>query len=163
MNEDLHERATRLIAAERVEGLSADEQAWLSEHLAECASCAAHAQETERALRALRAVTIPVRPTLVSATQWRVRLRAHELREQESRMRGLWFSCALSWVLGVLSAPLLWWGFQWAGRYLALPDVAWQTAFALWWIMPAAASAALLAGLRARAAKENGIQKGLRH
>jgi hypothetical protein len=59
----------------------------------------------------------------------------------------------------MVSAPLLWWGFQWVGRHMALPDLAWQTAFVLWWVMPAAAAAAVLAGLRARVARENGIEE----
>ncbi len=163
MNENVHQRAARLIATERIEGLSASERSWLDEHLEGCPDCAARARTTEEALRALRAISVPVRPALVTTTQFRVRMRARELREQESRMHGLWVSCALSWVLGVLSAPLLWWGFHWAGRHMALPDVAWQTAFALWWVMPAVATAAVLAGLRVRAQKENGIQESLRH
>jgi len=163
MSDDFHKSAERLLAALKVEGISPTERGWLDGHLESCARCAEHAAALGRAVASLRSVAIPLEPALVQTTQFRVRRRARELREQESRMHGLWFSCALSWALGVLSAPLLWWGFQWVGRHMALPDVAWQTAFALWWAMPAAATAAVLAGLRARAAKENGIQESLRH
>ena len=157
MNEDVHQRAEHLLAVARVEGISAAEREWLDGHLESCVRCAEHAAALERAVTSLRSVSIPLEPALVRATQFRVRRRARELHEQESRMQGLWISCALSWVLGALSAPLLWWGFQWIGRHTALPDVAWQTAFVLWWVMPAAATAAVLAGLRAHAAKENGF------
>ena len=157
MSEDVHQRAEHLLAASKVEGISPAEQEWLETHLESCVPCNEYTAALERAVASLRSVRIPLDPALVRATQFRVRLRAHELREQESRMQGLWISCALSWVLGALSAPLLWWGFQWVGRHIALPDLAWQTAFVLWWVMPAAAAAAVLAGLRARAAKENGV------
>ena len=162
MTEDVHQQAEHLLAVSRLEGISAAERAWLEAHLESCLLCAEYAAALERAITSLRAVSIPLDPALVRATQFRVRLRARELHERESRMRGLWISCALSWVSGVLSAPLLWWGLQWIGHHMALPDLAWQTAFILWWVMPAAATAAVLAGLRARAARENGIEESSR-
>lgn len=157
MNEDVHQRAEHLLAASKVEGTSPAEQEWLEAHLESCVPCAEYTAALERAVASLRSVSIALDPALVRATQLRVRSRAQELREQESRMRGLWISCAFSWALGVLSAPLLWWGFRWVGRHMALPDLAWQTAFVLWWVMPAAAATAVLAGLRARASSENGF------
>lgn len=162
MSEAVHQRAERLLAASKVEGISPAEREWLDGHLESCTPCGERAVALERAVASLRSVSIALDPALVKATQFRVRLRAHELREQESRMRGLWISCALSWVLGALSAPLLWWGFQWVGRHIALPDLAWQTAFVLWWVMPAAAAVAVLAGLRARASRENGFLESAR-
>jgi hypothetical protein len=162
MSEDVHQRAEHLLAASKVEGISPAEREWLEAHLESCAPCGERAVALERAVASLRSVSIALDPALVRATQFRVRLRAQELREQESRMRGLWVSCALSWVLGALSAPLLWWGFQWVGRHIALPDLAWQTAFVLWWVMPAAAAVAVLAGLRARASSENGFLESAR-
>jgi len=162
MSEDVHKTAEHLLAGLKVEGISSAERKWLEAHLGSCARCAEYAAAVERAVASVRSVSIPPNPTLVRATQFRVRLRAQELREQESRMRGLWISCAFSWVLGALSAPLLWWGFQWVGRHMVLPDLVWQTAFVLWWVMPAAVAAAVLAGLRARAARENGIEESSR-
>lgn len=157
MSEDLHKHARRLLAAARVEGISDAEQAWLETHMQECAQCGEHASSLARTIGGVRSLAAPLDPALVEATRRRVHFRARELREQESRLRGLWISCAFSWALGVLSAPLLWWGFRWVGRHMALPDLAWQTAFALWWVMPAAAATAVLAGLRARASSENGF------
>ncbi|MFB3922878.1 MAG: hypothetical protein ACE145_14230 [Terriglobia bacterium] len=162
MNREHHERALQLVDARAVEGLSAADQEWLESHLDACAGCSAYAESVGRTLESLRWMPVELDPAVVAAARARVRLRARELREQESRMQGLWIACVLSWVMGVLSAPLVWWGFQWIGRHMALPDLAWQTAFVLWWVMPAAAAAAVLAGLRARAAKENGIQESLR-
>jgi predicted anti-sigma-YlaC factor YlaD len=157
MSEDLHKHARQLLAAARVEGISDAEQAWLEAHMQECAQCGQYASSLERTIGDVRSLAAPLDPALVRVTQFRVRLRAQELREQKSRMRGLWISCVLSWVLGALSAPLLWWGFRWVGRHMVLPDLAWQTAFVLWWVMPAAAAAAVLAGLRTRDSSENGF------
>ena len=91
----------------------------------------------EHALQALRSNSVSVDPALVSTTQARVRLRARELRENQVRMRALWISCALSWVLGVASAPLVWRAFHWIGLHAALPKMIWESAFALWWLLPA--------------------------
>jgi predicted anti-sigma-YlaC factor YlaD len=162
MNGEHHEHARKLLAAARVEGLNATDQAWLDAHLESCGDCRVYVESLDRAVAAARSLQAPVDPVLLETTRRRLHLRARELREHEARMHGLWISCALSWVLGALSAPLLWWGFRWLGRHMALPDLAWQTAFAFWWVMPAAATAAVLAGLRARAANENGIQRSLR-
>jgi anti-sigma factor RsiW len=148
MKEDDHERAQKLIAAGHIEGLAAIRQQtdWLESHLEACPECAARAQATERALHSLRVAAVPINPSLVTSTQQRVRLRARELREHQARMRALWLSCALSWLLGVLTAPLVWRGFQWAGQHLALSKVVWVAAFALWWVTPAAVVGAVLAG-----------------
>ncbi len=161
MSEDVHQRAGRLIAADRVEGLTADERSWLDEHLERCAGCAARARATEEALRAFCAVSVPVHPALVSATQQRLRLRARELAEQRARMRALWIACAGSWILGAVSAPLLWRAFAWVGRSLALPDILWEVSFAFWWFTPAAVVGGVLTWWRSRVARENGFGAGL--
>lgn len=156
MNPEVHERAQRLIDAFHVEGIPAREREWLDAHLAECVECQTRALADERALQVLRTNTLRVDPALVSRTQARVRLRSRELRENQVRMRALWISCALSWVLGVTSAPLVWRAFQWVGLRAALPNLVWETAFALWWLLPAGAVAALLARQRRHAANQDG-------
>jgi anti-sigma factor RsiW len=156
MKEDIHQKAESLIAAAGVEGLSPAQRAWLESHLAECAPCAGRAASLERVVASLRAVPISLDPAVVEATRRRLRLRARELREQQSRMRGLWMACALSWMLGALSAPLLWWGLEWLGERVALPQPVWVMAFLMWWVVPAALIGAVLAWRRTRAATENG-------
>jgi len=79
MSEELHARAERLLAQERVEGISASEQEWLRRHLGECAACTARADATEEAIRALRGLSASMPRTLASRTQMRVRLRARQL------------------------------------------------------------------------------------
>jgi len=145
MNLEVHQRACHLIDAWHVEGISAAEREWLERHLAGCTACQARASALERSLQALRSNSVTIDPALVSITQARVRLRARELRENQVRMRAIWISCALSWVLGVASAPLVWRTFQWIGLHAALPKLIWQTAFALWWLLPASAAAVLFA------------------
>jgi anti-sigma factor RsiW len=151
MSYDVHARAEQLIDAWRVEGISAADREWLDGHLEECDRCRARAQANDRALQRLRSLPMRVSPRLVKVTQARVHLRARELSENQVRMRALWISCALSWILGVASAPLLWRAFQWVGHLAALPTVIWEAGFVLWWLLPPGAVAALLAWQRQRA------------
>jgi anti-sigma factor RsiW len=148
----MHERALRLIDKRQVEGLTAEERGWLEAHLESCARCQKRALETERALRALRSAAPRFDVTLVLTTQMRARIRARELIENAARMRALWISCTLSWVLGVVSAPLLWWGFEWIGHRWAISKAVWMTGFALTWVAPAVVAAALIAWRQARGA-----------
>lgn len=144
MNKNMHERAERLIVAARVEGIDASDRGWLDRHLAECPQCAAVHEATESAIQSLRSVSLEVDPALIRATRLAVHRRARELRERPIRMLPLWIFCTLSWVLGAVSAPYLWRGFEWIGRRVGVPDLMWQTAFLLWWALPAVAVAAIL-------------------
>ena len=153
MRDDMHEQAIQLIDKRQVEGLSAQERDRLEAHLEECAQCRARAQANERALQRLRSLSVRVSPGLVKVTQERVHSRARELSEDAARLRALWISCALSWILGVASAPLLWRAFEWAGHYAALPNVIWEAGFVLWWLLPAGAVVALLTWQRQRAGR----------
>ncbi len=81
MSDNAHERALRLIAQARVEGLPVTDSGWLHAHLEDCDFCAEHARQTDQALRVLRTAAIPLPAGLASRTQFRVRLRAEELRE----------------------------------------------------------------------------------
>ena len=150
MTEDIHERALELIDKMQVEGLTAEERCWLEAHLESCAQCHKRALETERALHALRSAAPRFDVTLVVTTQMRARIRARELIENAARMRALWISCTLSWVLGVVSAPLLWWGFEWMGQRWAISRPVWMTGFALSWVAPAVIAAAVIAWRQAR-------------
>ena len=133
-----------------MEGLTAEERNWLEAHLESCAQCRKQALETERALCALRSAAPRFDVTLVLTTQMRARVRARELIENAGRMRALWISCTLSWLLGVVSAPLLWWGFEWIGNRLAISRAVWMTGFALSWVAPAVVAAAVIAWRQAR-------------
>lgn len=156
MKDQAHERARKLLEASRVEGITPDDQAWLNSHLESCAGCESYAESLEHTLATLRLFQMPINPAIVDKTRRRLHLRARELHEHEARMRALWLACAVSWVVGVGSAPLVWWGLEWIGQHIALPRPVWFLAFALWWIAPAVVVAAVLTWRRSRAATENG-------
>lgn len=142
MPDDLHARAERLMGQEAVEGVTPAERQWLDRHLEACARCAGQARAVERAIRNLRSITVPTPPGLAGRTQLRVYLRAQELRPRPAAW-ALWISFALSWLLGVASAPLVWRGFEWAGRVAGLPTLWLKLAFGLWWGIPAAIAAGI--------------------
>src|SRR5690349_12981142 len=108
MSENIHQRALHLMAQARVEVMSETDRNWLHAHLEDCDFCAEHARQTDRALRLLRTAPISLPDGLASRTQFRVRLRAQELREREPKRRALWLACGMSWIFGVASAPYGW-------------------------------------------------------
>jgi len=138
MSNSVHDRGLQLIAQARVEGLAESDRAWLQAHLEECEFCAEHARQTDRALRVFRTAAIPVPEGLASRAQFRVRLRAMELREREPKRQAMWFACALSWAFGIASAPYVWKLFAWLGQRTGVPKVVWEIGFGLWWAIPAA-------------------------
>jgi len=144
MSENLHARAERLIAQERIEGISQSERDWLAAHLRECTSCAQVAQQMNEALRTLRAIPIPLPRGLAARTQFRVQLRAQEMREREPKRRLLWIMCAMSWALGIATAPYVWRAFEWAGERIGMPRLVWEMGFGLWWTIPALVAAAVV-------------------
>ncbi|MGH9430920.1 MAG: zf-HC2 domain-containing protein [Terriglobia bacterium] len=154
MTEDPHSRSERLLLEARVEGISESDRVWLDRHLATCESCSLHAQSLDRALISLRSVSVRVDPALISATRFRLMLRARELHVQHERMWGLWIVGGISWVLGVASAPFVWRAFEWMGHEADLPSLLWQAGFVLWWLIPAGAVAAILAWQRSRLTNE---------
>jgi predicted anti-sigma-YlaC factor YlaD len=154
MSETLHERAEKLIAQERVEGLSQSEREWLTAHLQECSACEELARETEQALRSLRTVAIPLPADLASRTQFRVRLRAQELRERAPQRHLLWLACAASWIFGIASAPYVWRLFEWLGQQVGAPKIVWEIGFGLWWAVPAAVAAIVMLLENAKQAEE---------
>ena len=149
MNENLHQRAQRLLVESLVEGISAPDQTWLGQHLRECADCAREAAVTQGSLQALRGVPVTVPRDLVARTQLRVRLRAQEVDASSRSGVLLWVITAASWLLGVLSAPLVWRGFAWVGAQLNLPKPVLELGFVLWWAVPALIAVAAVLHQRA--------------
>ena len=144
MNDNLHERARRLLAESVVEGLRPADETWLREHLAECNSCAQNAAATQNALHALRTVPVSVPRVLAARTQLRVRLRAQQTSAAPGGSFWLWAVTAASWLLGVFSAPLVWRGFAWLGANFGLPKLALEFGFVLWWTVPPLLAAAII-------------------
>jgi predicted anti-sigma-YlaC factor YlaD len=155
MNENVHAHAEKLIAQERIEGISQAERDWLAAHLRECSSCTQVAQQTNDALRVLRAAAISLPRGLAARTQFRLRLRAQEMREREPKRRLLWIMCAMSWALGIATAPYVWRAFEWAGERIGLPRLLWEMGFGLWWTIPAVVAAVVVLMENVRLANEN--------
>jgi hypothetical protein len=155
MNENLHARAEKLIAQERIEGITQADRDWLAAHLRECAACAQVAQQTNDALRTLRGIPVPLPRGLAERTQFRVQLRAQEMREGEPKRRLLWIMCAMSWALGIATAPYIWRAFEWTGERIGVPKLVWEMGFGLWWTIPALIAAAVVLMENVRMAHEN--------
>jgi hypothetical protein len=154
MNENLHARAEKLIAQERIEGITQAERDWLAAHLRECQACAQVAQQTNDALRVLRAVHVSLPRGLAERTRFRLQLRAQEMREREPKRRLLWIMCAMSWALGIATAPYVWRAFEWIGDRMGLPRLLWEMGFGLWWTIPALVAAAVVLMENLRQANE---------
>jgi hypothetical protein len=154
MNENLHARAEKLIALERIEGIAPSERDWLAAHLRECQGCAQVAQQTNDAVRILRAVHVSLPRGLAERTRFRLQLRAQEMREREPKRRLLWIMCAMSWALGIATAPYVWRAFEWAGDRMGLPRLLWEMGFGLWWTIPALVAAAVVLMENLRQANE---------
>jgi anti-sigma factor RsiW len=136
MSTETHNRAQQLLSQSLVEGLSAADQAWLDAHLHECPACSRGAARMQELVRSFRNVPVVVPGHLVARTQMRVRLRAQEAAQASTTGAWLWIITAASWVLGVVSAPLVWRVFAWAGAQLDLPKLVLQLGFVLWWAVP---------------------------
>jgi len=137
MSENVHDRALQLIAQGRVERVPETDRVWLAVHLEECEFCGEHARQTDRALRLLRTAIIALPDGLASRTQFRVRLRAEELREHGLGRKLLWTIAAVSWALGIASAPWVWRAFEWVGHRTGAPKLIWEVGFVMWWAVPA--------------------------
>ncbi len=94
MDEHTHQRAKKLIAQQHAEILSAEESNLLNAHLSECEFCAAEHRQLRESLSALRTMHLDLPPNLASRTQFRVRMRAEELREKEPAKKFIWI-CSL--------------------------------------------------------------------
>jgi predicted anti-sigma-YlaC factor YlaD len=136
MTNDWHARAKDLLAQQQVESLSSENERWLNAHLAECESCAAEQRQLRESLSALRTMHLDLPPNLASRAQFRVRMRAEELREKEPAKKFVWAIAAVSWALGVSTAPWVWRGIEWLGQETGAPKLLLQAGFVLWWSVP---------------------------
>jgi hypothetical protein len=136
MTSDLHTRAKKIIAQQHIEPASSDDVNWLNAHLADCESCAAEQLQLRQSLSALRTMHLDLPPNLASRAQFRVRMRAEELREKEPAKTFVWAIAAVSWALGVSTAPWVWRGIEWLGQETGAPKLLLQAGFVLWWSVP---------------------------
>jgi predicted anti-sigma-YlaC factor YlaD len=146
-NDDAHKRARTLIALAGPEALSSDQPsstAWLTTHLESCASCRAFAENAAETIHGLRAIPIAAGRTLVSTTQTRVRRRALELQRQREHLWLVSISCTAVTLCTLLSAIVLWSGFEWLGTRAQLPSLVWQVGFLIFCVVPALVAGILL-------------------
>jgi hypothetical protein len=150
-DEDAHERARSLIALAGPEVLSADgfsdqpsSNAWLAAHLESCASCRVFAENAAETIHSLRSIPIAAGRSLVSTTQTRVRRRALELQCNRERLWLVSVSCTAVTLCTLLSALVLWRGFEWLGTRAQLPSVVWQVGFLVFCVVPALVAGILL-------------------
>lgn len=144
IHETVHDRALQLISQERIEGISDAENSWLAAHIQDCDNCASFARQTSAALRSLQTIAIALPAGLAERTQFRVGLRAQQLRQQEPCRRALWIAAGISWAAGVASAPYVWRLFAWLGEHAGVPKLVWEAGFGLWWAVPALIAAVVL-------------------
>ncbi len=139
-----HERAIDLISRRNVEGIHDSEASWLETHLEECSSCSLYATSLSTASRVLRSMPVMASPSLVTTTQARLRARALQMRERESRM----FLIGISFCLGMLSSTAsawLWWkAGNWLVQLVGLPESIVAPGVVVFWLLPSIAIAMLL-------------------
>ena len=132
-----HERAVDLITRRGVEGIDHAESSWLDSHLNDCVKCSDYAASLSSAERLLRTRPVVASPALVSSTQARLRARALELQERQSRM----FLIGISFCLGVVSSTAsawLWWKFgSLLAERLHLPPSIVEPGLFVVWMVPA--------------------------
>jgi anti-sigma factor RsiW len=139
-----HDHAIDLIARCGTEEIAAAESAWLEAHLSHCPQCARQADDFQQTGRFLRAVAVAASPRLVAATQQRVRARALQLREQQTRT----VLIAISFCLGAISSGVsgwMWWRFgAWIAEHVGLSRAVVGPGIIVFLLLPAIASAVLM-------------------
>jgi hypothetical protein len=133
-----HEHVRHWLLRLHAEAIDPEHLAWLESHLACCAECSAINNGIDATLHDLQGVSagIVASRALVRSTQMRMRERAAEIRREKERMSPLWLATALAAIWALISAPFLWYGFEWMGNRSALPALVWQTLFVFAWLMP---------------------------
>lgn len=129
-----HVRAIGLLA-EAADGLSPADTAWLQRHLAGCADCSRYAELQQSVSSALRSVSVLASPSLIAATQARLRVRAAELRESHSRRMLLAISISLGIATSIIWGFALWNVAQWVELHFELASFALSSGMLLLWAL----------------------------
>jgi hypothetical protein len=144
MNGHEHGPAIDLISRREIEGVTEAEARWLESHLAECAECSEYELAMGSAEQAMRSFTVMATGSLVASTQARVRARAVELRERESRRFLIVISFAMGVVVSTLSAWVWWKIGGWMVERFSLPSAIVGPGVVFFWLLPAVLLVVLL-------------------
>ncbi|HZR29739.1 MAG TPA: hypothetical protein VFA71_13250 [Terriglobales bacterium] len=142
MSADLHARAREFV--DRNQDLSPAEQAWLEDHLRQCAQCNDYAELTARAIQGLGSFSFSVGPALVARTQEALTRRAREMEAERSRRRMYLLGFVIACLFTAAGSVLGWQGWAWVAQRLQLVPWEWQLGFSLFWVFPSATIAMLL-------------------
>ena len=145
MNIENHERARKLLATRRIEGISPAEETWLDDHLGQCDECSREAHTLALAINSLRGFSVTARPEAVRRASAAVRMRAEQRQQERQRAIPIWIAALMSVALAVFTTPYTWAVFAWLGRLLQVSDITWQLGFFMWWFLPASVVAAIVA------------------
>lgn len=147
-----HERAKRLLRADRVEGIAAGERRWLDAHLDGCRECSEEANALANAIGSIKALGVAAPAGLARRTSLAVRQHAQQRRAKGEPAVFLGIAAVFSSVWAIVTTPYLWTVFAWSGSVLHMPQTVWQLAFLMWWFLPATVLAAVACGRRANRA-----------
>ncbi len=164
MSTDAHERARKRIAWAGAEELSATDRvasdAWLAAHMEACAACRVFADNAAETIRGLRAIPMAADPGLVSTTQMMVRRHALEMQRQRERLWLVSISCTAVTLSALVSAVILWHGFEWLGARAQLASSVWQVGFLVFCVTPALVTGMLLLAKDTHLADHTGSYQG---
>ena len=146
MTLDVHERACRLVIADRVESLASSDRKWLEQHLMACQECRVYAAGLQDALRGVRLAPFAAGAALVQQTQARVAARAAEMHRQQQQMRPLWLAVTMVCAMTALSLPLFVQALEWAASRFHVSLLLCEAGFLLLWIAPTVVASVALLG-----------------
>ena len=110
----------------------------------------------------MRSFTVMASASLIESTRVRVRARAEQMRERESRM----VLIGVSFCLGVVTSTLtawVWWKFGgWVAQWLGLPSGIVEPGVLLFWLLPAIVIAVLLVAFPPSAFEGSLMQRFMR-
>jgi hypothetical protein len=143
MTDREHKRAIELISC-GTQDIAASDLAWLEGHLELCRECAMYAEDCERTGQLLRGFAVTASSSLVASTQARVRSRAAELNELQSRR----VLIAVSFCIGAMSSTMsawLWWRFGgWLAERIGLSRAVVEPGVFVAWMLPAVVIAVIM-------------------
>ena len=144
MPSSVHERARLLIGQATVEGISPDEQRWLTGHIDACADCGQYAELARRTIRALDAFSFDMDPAAALRVQHAAVLHAERLASAELQRRGFSIGLAIAVCLTIAGSLAMWQAAAWLAARWVLSPWAWKAGFAVFWILPCVALDVLL-------------------